>query len=184
MTVSWNEYRRRGDVLRAVIDHADVARDGVVPMDLPGVRDNFADELDLVASLVLRWHSRLSGNLERALTSQPMSLEDAVASAWAQTAAQLPGIRAIVDHCAEHPTSPAMAEALERAQRREWTQLALAAGVTSSLDDPRAVAEGRRIEMQARAGMGRVEVPTERVRHHEVAPRPDFVQRLRAALVA
>lgn len=200
MAVSWNDYRRRGETLRAVIEYADTARDGIVPMDVPGVRDNFADELDLVASLLLRWHSRLSGNLERALMAQPMSLENAVADAWAHTAEQMPGVRAIVDRCTEHPENPAMAEALDRARRREWTQLALAAGAASSAGDPRAVLAGRRIEMQARAATSPAETPpspapiteellvaepVEQTEAVEAAqPRPDFVQRLRAALVA
>ncbi len=188
--MSWTDYRRRGETLQAVMEHADAKRDGMLPMELPGVREHFTDEVDLVASLVLRWHSRLSGNLERALTSQPMAPEDAVARAWVETANQMPGTRAIVDRCAEHPDDPRMAEALERARAREWSQLALAAGITSNPQDPRAVAAGRRIEMQARSGMTATEAPagSDRPfgagRHAAAAPRPDFVQRLRAALVA
>lgn len=197
--MSWNEYRRRGEVLQFVIAHADMARDGVLPMDLPGVAEHFTDELDLVASLLLRWHSRLSGNLERALATQPMSPEDAVSAAWAQTAEQMPGVRAILDRCAEDPRDEPMADAIQRARDSEWGQLALAAGLTSSARNRQAAVAGRRIEMRARSGLAVVEEPAEppgQVSASESdaeveedtsvrpTPRPDFVERLRAALVA
>ena len=76
--MSWNDFHHRAEILRAVVDTADENRDGVLPMHVAGVAENFTDELDLVGALLLKWHARLSGNIERALMREPMDLEDAV----------------------------------------------------------------------------------------------------------
>ena len=34
-------------------------------MDVEGVGEAFADELDLLGALQLRWHTRLAGHIER-----------------------------------------------------------------------------------------------------------------------
>lgn len=60
---------------------ADRRRDGVLPMQMPGVAETFGDELELVAALQLRWHTRLAGTIERELMEEPMDLEAAVVSA-------------------------------------------------------------------------------------------------------
>ena len=71
--MTWDAFHRRGDVLRAVVAEANRRRDGVLPMDLPGVAETFGDELDLVAALQLRWHTRLAGRIERALAGRSPS---------------------------------------------------------------------------------------------------------------
>src|SRR5215218_3798254 len=106
--MTWSTFHSRGAILHDIVETADARRDGVLPWDLPGVSETFRDELDLIAALQLKWHARLSGNIERALMSQPLDLEDAVASAWNLTSEQLPGVRMILDRYAESPSGPEM----------------------------------------------------------------------------
>ena len=96
--MTWTTFHHRGDVLRTVTRTVDVRRDGLLPMDVAGVRETFGDELTLLGALQLRWHTRLSGHLERALLEQPADLGHAVVGAWHATADELPGTRLVLDH--------------------------------------------------------------------------------------
>jgi hypothetical protein len=147
--MSWNSFHNRGEILRAVVDTANERCDGVLPTDVPGVAENFADDLDLVGALQLKWHARLSGNIERAFVLEPMDLESAVASAWRETAEQLRGVRLVLDRCAERPSSPEMERAVRRATHLEHARLATAAGLASGRGDA-AAAVGQRVEDRAR----------------------------------
>ncbi len=147
---TWNEVHRRGDVLRAIVDEANARRDGVLPMELPGVAETFNDDFSVVTALQLRWHTRLSGSIERALMDQPMDLEDAVVGAWRATARELVGVRRILDAYTAHPTSEKMADALTTAHRKDWDLMAAMAG-KASVNDERAAHVGRAIEEKARA---------------------------------
>lgn len=149
-STAWTAFHHRGEVLRAVTDEADLRGDGVLPMHLAGVADTFADELDLIGALQLRWHTRLAGTIERRLAEQPLDLEEAVRSSWVATAVDLPGIRAIIDRHTESPTTPQMERALNRAAAKERLLLAAMAGRASGADQ-RAEAAGRDIEDAARA---------------------------------
>ncbi|WP_435745584.1 hypothetical protein [Nocardioides sp. SYSU DS0663] len=152
--MTWTSFHHRGDILRSVIRVADERRDGKLPMDVEGVAETFGDELSLIGALSLRWHTRLAGRIERELMHQPVDLEGAVVRAWQAVADELPGIRAILDHHVEHPTSPAMAEALAKATRKEHILLAIMAGRASVHDShgaALAAATGARIEERARA---------------------------------
>ncbi|HET6167436.1 MAG TPA: hypothetical protein VFE07_11465 [Marmoricola sp.] len=148
--MTWNTFHHRGAILQTVVETADRRRDGLLPMQLPGVTETFRDELDLLAALQLKWHARLSGNIERALMSQPLDLEDAIASAWRRTSDQLPGVRKILDRYAETPSSSAMAAALARANEKEWIRLAAAAGLASD-ESAAAARAGRQVELRARS---------------------------------
>jgi hypothetical protein len=152
--MSWTAFHSRGETLHAVVDAANANHDGILPMQVPGVTENFTDEIDLVGALLLKWHARLSGNIERALMREPIDLEAAVASAWQTTAEQLPGVRRVVDRCTLWPETTEMATAMERAREREWVRLATAAGLANG-QDPRAAAAGRRVEELARQGLAR-----------------------------
>jgi hypothetical protein len=148
--MTWNTFHRRGEILQQVVETADTRRDGLLPMELPGVTETFRDELDLLGALWLKWNARLSGTIERSLTAQPMDLEEAVASAWKRTAEQMPGVRLILDRYLESPSDPAMAAALNRAAEKEWIRLAAAAGRAND-ESPAAARAGRQVEMRARA---------------------------------
>ena len=200
--MTWAAFHRRSDVLRAVIDEADMRQDGLVPMHIDGVTETFRDEADLVATLHLRWHTRLVGTIERALADQPMDLTAAVATAWADTAHQMPGILAILDRA---PDTAAM----QTARAKEHAMLAVMAGLASQSGeaDEQTLAVGRDIEARGRAAYdatptrpvqqaGPDPTPThpaqqaapasEEGRHkaaHEDA-QPSFVERLKAAVAA
>lgn len=150
--MSWKTFHNRGEVLRGVVDTANDRRDGVLPTGVPGVAENFADDLDLIGALMLKWHARLSGNIERALLREPMDLQSAVASAWQTTAEQMPGVRLVIDRSMQHPEGPAMEQAMSRAREREWSGLAIAAGLANS-HGAGAVEAGRRVEESARLGL-------------------------------
>ncbi len=96
--MTWTTFHHRGDVLRTVTQTADARRDGVLPMDVTGVRETFGDELTLLGALQLRWHTRLSGHLERAMLDHPADLEQAAIDAWHATTDDLPGTRLVLDH--------------------------------------------------------------------------------------
>ena len=81
--MTWKSFHNRGEILRSVIATAGVRRDGILPMDVSGVAETFGDELTLLAALQLKWHTRLSGHIERELVTQPMDLEGAVVAAGA-----------------------------------------------------------------------------------------------------
>ena len=138
--MTWDAFHHRGDVLRRVVDEAEARRDGVLPMELPGVTETFGDAHHQLAAMQLRWHTRLAGGIERALLDQPDDLEAAVVSAWRAAAAELAGVRRILD---------AHREALERAHHKEVVMLAVLAGRANAADVA-AVRIGERLEEQAR----------------------------------
>jgi len=179
--MTWDAHHRRGEVLRAVVDETNSRRDGSLPVALPGVSETFADELDLVAALQLRWHTRLAGRIDRALLDAPSDLEAAVLDAWRATARELPGVRAVLDTHLENPTSDAMAEALTLAQAKERALLAAMAGL-SSVQDAAASSVGERLEAAARASFRADRAPGHR--RATEAHRPTLMGRLKAALAA
>ena len=147
--MTWKAFHNRGETLRSVIATSAVRRDGRLPMDVAGVSETFRDELDLLAALTLKWHTRLSGQIERMLAHQPMDLREAVAIAWSNTAHELPGVRLIIDHYREHPLDDAMAAAMDAARAKEHHLLAVMAG-RSGIGDEAAARVGAEIEEQAR----------------------------------
>jgi hypothetical protein len=184
-TMTWNTFHRRGEILQAVVEAADARLDGVLPVQLPGVDDTFHDELDLVAALWLKWNARLSGNIERALTGEPMDLEEAVASGWRVTRDQLPGVRLVLDRYVESPTGPDMAAALERARDKEWCRLAAAAGLAND-ESPAAARAGRQIELRARLADAGSTAPSPSAAaptNLDEGP-PSLVDRIKAVLAA
>lgn len=76
------------------------------------------------------------------MADQPMDLEVAVVRAWRYAAADMPGIRAILDSNLEQPRIAA-------ARRKELALLAAAAG-KSGPADRQAVSIGQRVEDRAR----------------------------------
>lgn len=186
--MSWNDFHHRTESLRAVVDTANENRDGVLPMHVAGVAEHFTDELDLVGALLLKWHARLSGNIERALMREPMDLEDAVAGAWRTTAEQLPGVRMVIDRCTDAPATPEMERAMNRAHDREMAYLATAAGLSSSRSTA-SIEAGRRVVQLARTGADLEVQEPERAPAPEPDQRPDaptetLADRIRAVLAA
>ena len=179
--MTWDAVHRRGDVLREVVDEANQRLDGRLPLTVPGVRETFPDDLALVSALQLRWHTLLAGRIDTALLEPAGDLETSVLSAWRAAAAELAGVRMILDAHRAAPTSPAMAEALEKAHRKDVVLLAAMAGLANA-DDPSAVRVGERLEAAARTGYD----PTATPRHRGAdTPRPaSLLGRLKAHLAA
>jgi hypothetical protein len=175
--MTWKNYHSRGDVLRTVIATANDRCDGVLPTDVEGARDVFADDIDLLGALQLRWHTRLAGRIEQAMAAQPLDLEGAVVTAWSATRDELPGVRLVLDRAASHPTSDEMAWVSSTATAKERAMLAVMAG-QAGIGDLRATPIGARIEQRARRlrpGVDRVPARREQ---------GSLLDRLRAALAA
>jgi hypothetical protein len=179
--MTWTSFHRRGDVLRDVIAAADQRRDGVLPRDVDGVSATFADDLDLLAALQLKWHTRLAGRIEREQMTQPMDLRASVLRAWHQTAEELPGIRAVLDEQRLRPADEPTAEIMRKSAAKEHVLLAVMAGGASA-HDARAASVGARIEAEAMAtrpsydGLGGFD--------DDHTERPTLLGRLKAALAA
>lgn len=182
--MTWNAFHNRGEVLRNAINAANTRQNGALPMDLPGVSEQFRDELDLLSALMLKWHARLSGQVERELMQQPLNLELAVASAWRRTSNEMPGVRLIIDQYTANPTDHTMAEAMRRAQEREWWKLAAAAGASN--DESHAAARaGARVEALARTLSDVTSIPADEIAANAAAaPQGTFIERIRAVLAA
>lgn len=175
--MTWEAFHRRGDVLHTVLAEAGNRRDGILPMDVPGVRETFRDELDLLGTLQLRWHTRLAGRIERELVRQPLDLESAVVAAWRGTAQELPGVRDIIDHYRAAPLDAEMARAMTVSTAKERQMLALMAGLVSTMElDEHGARLGARIEERARHTPAATPART--------PAQPTFLDRLKAALAA
>lgn len=175
--MTWKSFHNRGEILRTVIATANARRDGLLPMDVAGVTETFGDELSLLATLQLKWHTRLAGQIERELMNQPLDLERAVERAWGATADDLPGVRLVLDHYRAEPLDAAMAEAMTKATVKEHMLLATMAG-RSSVDDATAAPIGARIETQARTAHHGAPTLTVDLR------RPSLLERLKAVVAA
>ncbi|WP_148615760.1 hypothetical protein [Nocardioides rubriscoriae] len=181
LTMTWKTFHSRGEILRTVIATANTRRDGILPTDVEGVSETFADDLELLGTLQLKWHTRLAGQIERQLLEQPLDLPLAVATAWGDTCDELPGVRLVLDHYRAEPVDDAMAQAMGKATVKEHALLAVMAG-QGSVGDAAAEAEaapiGALIEERARA------------LHHGIptlvveSSRPSLLERLRSVLAA
>ena len=170
--MTWTSFHRRGEVLRDVIAAADQRRDGILPLDIDGVSATFADDLDLLGALQLRWHTRLAGRIEREQMHQPMDLagrRGAGLAAHRRGAARHPGDPRRAPR--PTPVDEATAEVMSKSAAKEHMLLAVMAGLASAQDE-RAAAVGARIEDDARTSMA----PYRRRRRLRPAPRraPDL----------
>ena len=141
--MTWVEHHRRDLALRRVVELADRRRDGLLPWDeAVDARDVFGTPEDLLSALQMRWYTRLSGSLDSVLAEQPGDLERGVVHGWRYAAADLPGVRAILDANLGHA-------AVGPGRRKELALLATASGL-ASLGDPSAIALGQQVEDRAR----------------------------------
>lgn len=179
--MTWKTFHSRGEVLRAVIATANTRRDGLLPTDVEGVAETFADDLELLGTLQLKWHTRLAGHIERQLVEQPLDLELAVATAWGNACDELPGVRLVLDRYRAEPADDAMARAMTVATRKEHALLAVMAGqggIGDAAAEVAAAPMGARIEERARS------------LHQGVSTfvgdeaRPSLLDRLRSVLAA
>lgn len=150
LDMAWTTFHHRGEVLRAVTEAADTRRDGLLPMDVKGVRETFGDEHTLLGALQLRWHTRLSGHLERLLLDRPADLERTAVRAWQATTDELPGTRLVLDHYRAEPLDDRMAAVAATAAAKERVLLAANAGRAGTRTEE-TVAAGLELEQRARA---------------------------------
>jgi hypothetical protein len=141
--MTWVEHHRRDQVLRAVIAQADCRRDGLLPWDeIADASAAFGTPNDLLAALQMRWYTRLSGSIDAVLADEPGDPAAGVVHAWRYTAADLPGLRAILDANLDHP-------AIAAGRAKELALIATASGL-SWLGDPRITRIGHEVEDRAR----------------------------------
>ena len=173
--MNWKAYHSRGEILHDVIDTAAQRRDGLLPMDVEGVAEKFDNELDLLCALQLKWHTNLSGRIERFQAEQPMDLEDSVINAWHNVADDYQGVRMILDHYRAQPLDAEMAKAMKKAAAKEHLMLAVMSGY-ASVGDELAIPIGARIDERARDTF----IPS----LPGADERPTIISRIRAALAA
>ena len=180
--MTWTTYRNRGEILRSVIHTADARRDGELPFDVDGASEVFTSDADLLGALVLRWHTRLAGQIEQEILRDPMRLDVAVVVAWRAVADEFPGIRAIIDRHRERAAAGELdadsTDLLAASAVKEHILLAMMAGQASATDDAATVAVGARLATKARSGWQPQPLA------HDDAERPSLLGRLKAALAA
>ncbi|MCW2830019.1 MAG: hypothetical protein JWP31_711 [Aeromicrobium sp.] len=142
--MTWDAYNRRKEALRDMIVIADRRHDVTLSELLDAVDENrqaFANETELLFELQMTWFQRLSGQMDRLINDGLESPELIAVTAWVNTAAELPGVRALLDAHRDEP-------ALRKAFAKELAYLATSAGVpTYNLD---LTGHGRRIQQSAR----------------------------------
>lgn len=139
----------RAIVLHAVIDDILARKDGQIPTNIDGI-DSFFDGIDDLANvLLLRWHTRLVGSLERGLVDDPEDRAEAVIEAWRHATWIYWGVRMVIDELATNPPTAEVARAVHVTMRNDWATMAVAAGLASGFDEP-AARVGHRLELEAR----------------------------------
>lgn len=149
--MTWDAYHRREAAVRSAIAVIDRRRDGRLPWAEIDADRAFDSPTDLLLALQMRWHTRLAGHVDRLLDEQPMDLRGAVIEAWRAAAADLPGVRAVLD---AHDDEPA----LRPARAKELAYLASAAGL-ADLSDRAAVSVGRQLRTDAQRSVALDPVP-------------------------
>lgn len=124
-TTAWDTIHSRTAALRNVVTALDAGSD--LAWD-DSAAEHFTDRDDLLRALHEVWSRRLQGRIDVALELDTRRLDACVAAAWVQTAADLPGVRRILDEHADVP-------ALRHAGRIELRAIAVAAGL-ATFDDP------------------------------------------------
>lgn len=171
-TMTWDAYNRRKTALRAMLDIADRQRDISLTELLDtvdGAHDAFANETEALFELQMTWFQRLSGHMDRLLSESRESPELVAVTAWVDTAADLPGVRALLDAHRDEP-------ALRKAFAKELSFLAMSSGAPTH--DDALAARGLRIQNSARETVAAMPAPPVE------PPRPSLIARLRNAMAA
>jgi len=161
---SWAAYHRRAAALTTVIEELD--RTGATsPSWTAGLAEVFTGPDDLLVALHDRWTRRLQARIDNAAELASDDVAESVADAWRELAAELPGVRRVLDAHADHP-------ALRRHELHEHRMVAVAAELAAFSDPVSwAAARGAKFVTELRV------VPTP-----GAAGSPGFLERLRAVL--
>jgi len=147
----WAAYHRRAQAVNAVIAQLDRTATAE-PAWTDELAEVFADRDDLLVALHDRWTRRLEGRIDMAAELSLESNADVVADAWRQVAAELPGVRRVLDANADHP-------ALRKHELHEHRMVAIAADLAAMVDPVEwAAARGIRFVAELR----RTEIPRPR----------------------
>lgn len=125
MNTAWETYHRRATALREVVAALDAGAE--LPFG-PSEQTVFDDRDDLLQALHDMWTRRVETRVDIALEMGVFPREQGVGRAWREVAAELPGVRRILDDYRDDP-------ALRAHEQHEHRLLAVAAG-HASLDDP------------------------------------------------
>lgn len=161
---AWENYHRRSAALREVIRHLDVsgATEPEWSDDLAAV---FGDRDALLVALHDAWSRRLAARIELALEIGEDLPAECVETAWFEVAAELRGVRRVLDAHASDPV-------LRKHEQHEHRLIAIAAGMVG-IGDP--------LEYAARAGAQLVaNIRAQRV--EPTVPRPRLGERLVSAV--
>ncbi len=137
--MTWDAYNRRKTTLREALTIVDRRRDLTTTDLLDRVdprREAFEDEDAFLLELQMTWFQRLSGQLDRSAGETGSTPERTAITTWIDTAAQLPGARAVLD---DNLDAPALAKGLTN----ERIMMAAVSGVP--MHHPDAADHGRRI---------------------------------------
>ena len=160
MSNAWDTFHRRAAAIRAVVEDLDAtpATDPRWTDELAGV---FSGPDDVLVALHDVWTRRVTARVELALDLGQDLPAESVENAWFEVAAELPGVRRVLDAHAQD-------EVLQQLDRHEHRLLAIAAGMVSPSDSlEHAAAAGRRLVANLRA------------QHVEpVVPRPRLGERM------
>jgi hypothetical protein len=171
--MTWDAYHRRKDTLREMLAVADRRPDvtiGELLDSIDGTRAAFATETEVLFELQMTWFRRLGGHVDRLISEGTEAPEMVAVTAWVDTAADLPGARALLDAHRDEP-------ALRKAFAKELAYLAMSAGVPMH-DQHVAVSHGRRLQDSARATVAsRPPAPVE-------TDRPGWMTRLKNVIAA
>lgn len=152
--MTWDAYNRRKEALQEVLAIADIQGNAdPVSMwnDNESANDVFDSATDMALDVQMNWYQRLSGQLDRALSTGSADLEILTIDAWAHAAAQMPGTRTLLDASESEPE-------LEKALANEYALIARSAGIP--LNHPELIAHGRRLRGIARTQVvGVPEIP-------------------------
>ena len=135
----WETVHRRTAAVRDVIARLDRGEELVWDVEV------FPGRADVLVALHDVWSRRLLARVDMAMELHDPP-EQAVAEAWRAVAAQLPGVRRLLDDERDHP-------ALAAHERNEHRMLAVAVGRATLADPvPYAARQGRQLVDEVRAG--------------------------------
>lgn len=160
MSNAWDNFHRRAAAIRAVVEELD-ATETTDPRWTDELAEVFDGPDDVLVALHDVWSRRVTARVEMALDLGQDLPAESVENAWFEVAAELPGVRRVLDAHAKD-------EVLQPFEQHEHRLLAIAAGMVGSSDS---------LEHAARAGRRLV---TNIRQHHvePVVPRPRLGERL------
>ena len=160
MSNAWDTFHRRATAIRGVVEELD-ATTATEPTWTDELAEVFDGPDDVLVALHDVWTRRVTARVEMALDLGQDLPAESVENAWFEVAAELPGVRRVLDAHADHQT-------LRRLDEHEHRLFAIAAGMVAPSDP-----------LDYAARVGRRLVTNLRQQHVEVSvPRPRLGERM------